>query len=243
MMLVLASNSPRRKQLMSLGGWKFSVLAPQVNESVHAGEPPAEYVLRLARAKARAASALLETPVSPDTLIVAADTTVVDNLVAGGLGGSNPDPNTSAATSGQGEILGKPADAREAEAMLRRLRGRAHQVYTGLAVFRPAERTLRSRVVVTDVPMRDFSDAEMFSYIASGDPLDKAGAYAIQHAGFRPVESLSGCYANVMGLPVCHLARLLAEFGERPNTDLAQECMSMLDYPCPIFRQALGLDS
>jgi len=239
-MLVLASNSPRRKQLMSLGGWEFSVSAPQVDESVHAGELPEDYVLRLARSKARAALSLLEASSSLELLIVAADTTVVDTPVPDNPEGTNSDVPINVVASGRSEILGKPADAAEAEAMLRHLRGRTHQVYTAIVVYRPADETLRSHLVVTDVPMRDYSDAEMLNYIASGDPLDKAGAYAIQHTGFRPVERLSGCYANVMGLPVCHLARLLAEFGECPDGDLTQACMDRLDYPCPIFRQALG---
>ena len=93
---------------------------------------------------------------------------------------------------------------------------------------------------MTEVLMRHYSDDEMLAYIASGDPLDKAGAYAIQHAGFHPVENLVGCYANVMGLPVCHLARLLGEFDASPLVDLPRECQQMLNYDCPIYRQVMG---
>jgi septum formation protein len=241
-MLVLASNSPRRKQLMSLGGWEFSALSSQLDESVHNGEIPVDYVLRLARSKARAVLDILERPASPDLLIVAADTTVVDTSGGENHGGENPGAGVKIASSKRPEILGKPADAAEAEGMLRRLRGRVHQVYTAIAVLRPKDNDLRDQLVVSYVEMRNYSDEEMRRYISSGDPLDKAGAYAIQNPIFRPVEGLSGCYANVMGLPVCHLARLLVEFGEGFDTNLPQACMDMLDNPCPIFRQALGLD-
>jgi predicted house-cleaning NTP pyrophosphatase (Maf/HAM1 superfamily) len=124
--------------------------------------------------------------------------------------------------------------------MLRRLRGRTHQVYTAVVALRPEDNALLSEVVVTDVPMRQYSDDEILAYIDSGDPLDKAGAYAIQHAGFKPVEHLEGCYANVMGLPICHLSRMLAAFGVYPETDVPGTCQKMLYYPCPIFRQVLG---
>jgi septum formation protein len=226
---------------MSLGGWEFSALSPQVDESVHNSELPEDYVLRLARSKARAVLDILEAPPSPDLLIVAADTTVVDSPLIDDLDEEIASAGMSVAALKHTEILGKPTDAAEAEAMLRRLRGRVHQVYTAIAVLRPADDDLRDQVVISDVQMRDYNDAEMRRYISSGDPLDKAGAYAIQSSVFKPVERLSGCYANVMGLPVCHLARLLADFGEGLDSNPAQACMGMLDYPCPIFRQALGL--
>jgi MAF protein len=227
-MLVLASNSPRRKQLMALGGWDFSILAAEVDESVRPGEAPEAYVRRLAEEKAYAALSLLEDSASTAALVVAADTAVV---------------HRHGADAEDGVILGKPADAAQAEEMLRRLRGRVHQVYTGLAVLRPRDGDLSCRVIVTDVPMRDYSDEEIRAYIATGDPLDKAGAYAIQHAGFHPVRNLHGCYANVMGLPVCHLARMLARHGVDPQSDLPWQCQQALDYPCPVYRQALGVAS
>lgn len=218
---------------MALGGWDFAVLSAPVDEGVLPGEAPDEYVLRLAQSKARAVQALLHnqkaTEQSPDTempqVIVAADTAVVD-----------PQDNYSEVSSGrtvQG-ILGKPADAIEAETILRRLRGRTHQVYTGLAALRTGDDRLLCEVVVTDVSMRDYDDQEMETYIASGDPLDKAGAYAIQHPVFRPVQNLQGCYANVMGLPICHLARLLGSLGVYPAGDVAHACQGMTEYPCPV---------
>ncbi len=212
-MLVLASNSPRRRQLMALGGWTFTLIPAEVDESPIAGEQPKEYVLRLAEDKARAAAK----GAPMDALVIAADTTVVDGS----------------------EILGKPADTRQAEAMLRRLRGRSHQVYTALAVLRPTNGVLLTDWCRTEVPMRDYSDEEMIRYIATGDPMDKAGAYAIQHDGFRPVERLWGCYANVMGLPLCHLVRTLEKAGMIPESDVPQACQAALQYDCPVFTQVL----
>jgi MAF protein len=229
-MLVLASNSPRRKQLLALGGWDFRVWAAPVDERVEAGEAPADYVRRLAIEKAQAVARLLAAPLS-ETLVVSADTAVVDRLPAGDGAAKHV------------EILGKPADEAEAQAMLRRLRGRVHQVYTAVVVLSPSDGEILSDVCITDVPMRDYSDGEIMAYVASGDPLDKAGAYAIQHPGFRPVDNLNGCYANVMGLPVCHLARLLAVFGVAANKDLFVSCMETLGYPCEIFCQVLDLEA
>ena len=92
---------------------------------------------------------------------------------------------------------------------------------------------------VTDVPMRRYSDAEMMVYIHSGDPLDKAGGYAIQHSGFHPVEAIQGCFANVMGLPLCHLARTLVQAGAPPQEDIPRACQDEIKYTCPIFQQVL----
>jgi MAF protein len=219
-MIILASNSPRRKQLLALTGWDFQVLAATVDESVWPSEPPDAYVRRLAQGKAQATVERIPLTERSGVLVVAADTAVVD----------------------RGEILGKPAGAAEAEIMLRRLRGRIHQVYTGLAVLRPGDGAGMKPAILTDVTMthvcmRGYNDAEIQTYIASGDPLDKAGAYAIQHADFHPVQNLQGCYANVMGLPVCHLARLLAKFGLQPPPSLAEDCQETLETPCQVFLQ------
>lgn len=206
--LLLASNSPRRRQLLSLGDWHFEVRPADVDETPFPNESPPAYVLRLAEAKARAAGA----GARPGQLVIAADTTVADG----------------------DQILGKPADAAEAEAMLTSLRGRTHQVYTAVAVYQPESSRLETDLASTDVPMREYSEAEIRAYVASGDPFDKAGSYAIQHAGFRPVEKLSGCYANVVGLPLCHLERTLVKFGlARPN-GLADACQRALSYDCDV---------
>lgn len=221
MMLVLASNSPRRKQLLNVGGWTFLVLPAEIDERTLPGENPLAYVLRLAESKAR----LVAGRAPAEALIVAADTTVVDRTELGEV------------------ILGKPADAVEAEAMLRRLRGRTHLVYTGLAVFRPSDGSLLTDWCATAVPMRAYTDAEMQAYIASGDPFDKAGAYAIQHPDFRPVENLDGCYANVMGLPLCHLTRTLGRLGIHPSVDVPAGCQELLHYECPVFNQVLHFEA
>jgi predicted house-cleaning NTP pyrophosphatase (Maf/HAM1 superfamily) len=123
--------------------------------------------------------------------------------------------------------------------MLRRLRGHSHQVFTALAALRGSDGALVLDYCRTDVPMRNYSDAEMLAYIGSGDPLDKAGAYAIQHAGFKPVESLQGCFANVMGLPLCHLKRTLDKLGMPTPADIASACQASLEYDCPVYRKIL----
>ncbi len=229
-MLILASNSPRRKQLLSLGGWDFVAIAPEVNEAVLPGEPPVDYVLRLAQQKAIAVRDSSCELLPEDTLILAADTAVID------FGQSQIDPHIGQPP--KFVILGKPADSAEAEAMLLQLRGRNHFVYTGLALLHCGDDIIQSTLVVTEVPMRDYSDEEISRYVSTGDPLDKAGAYAIQHPEFKPVQNLQGCYANVMGLPVCHAARLLEKFGSPPIREITRSCLQTLDYPCEVYLQA-----
>jgi MAF protein len=213
MKLILASNSPRRRQLLALLGWDFQVVPAEVDESTREGESPSDYVRRLAERKARAVSA----EATSDAIIIAADTTVVDG----------------------DEILGKPVDVPDAERMLRQLRGRNHQVFSALAVIRVADEELCLDCCVTDVPMRDYDNAELQAYVASGDPMDKAGAYAIQHAGFHPVESLVQCYANVVGLPLCHLTRTMLNLSIVPDEHVPAVCQSTLGYSCPIFETVL----
>lgn len=212
--LVLASNSPRRRELLSLGGWMFHVRPADVDESQRNGETPRAYVLRLAESKARACAKTAH----PGETIVAADTTVTVD----------------------GDILGKPRSTAEAVTMLHRLRGRSHQVCTGIAVLELDSDKLLPELCITAVPMRSYTDEEMQAYALTGDPLDKAGAYAIQHTGFHPVESLSGCYASVMGLPLCHLTRSLRAVDISPRTDIPAECQSALQYNCPIHSRVLG---
>ena len=210
--LVLASMSPRRRELLALGGWSFAILPADIDETPLPGEKPQAYVRRLAATKARVAAeeASLHYPGLP---LVASDTAVVDGT----------------------EILGKPADAADATRMLRRLRGHAHQVFTALAVLDPRSETWLEDVCITDVPMRNYSDLEIDAYVATGDPLDKAGAYAIQHPVFKPVERLHGCYPSVMGLPLCHLARLLSQIGLPPRTGITRACLIDPDAPCDVF--------
>ena len=213
MKFILASNSPRRLQLLALLGWDFQVVPAEIDESTREGESPSDYVRRLAASKARAVSSQS----AADAIIIAADTTVVDG----------------------DEILGKPVDRDDAERMLRQLRGCSHQVFSALAVNHEAEKELQVDCCVTDVPMRNYDDVEMGAYISSGDPMDKAGAYAIQHAGFHPVEKLSACYANVVGLPLCHLTRTLRKMGIVSDQHTPTVCQDTLGYSCPIFEAVL----
>ncbi len=204
MHLILASNSPRRRFLLSLLDLDFIIQAVEVDETPWPGESPSAYVLRLARAKALACA-------DGRSMTLAADTAVVD--------GEN--------------ILGKPRNAVEAAAMLRCLRGRVHQVYTALALWTGAR--LLTDWCGTDVRMREYSEEEMERYIASGDPMDKAGAYAVQHPDFRPAAAVQGCYACVVGLPLCHLVRLLCRAGLDISTNAPARCQSAFDHSCSIY--------
>ncbi len=224
--LLLASQSPRRRELIALLGIDFDVASADVDESILPNETPANYVTRLAEAKAIPHPSLPpkgEGTVLPSgrvrggRIIIGSDTAVVD----------------------AGEILGKPRDAREAESMLRQLRGRTHQVYTAIAVWDETSKKMISELSISDVPMRAYSDAEMLSYIETGDPLDKAGAYAIQHPEFHPVEEFEGCFASVMGLPLCKLARSLKKIGVDVDAEMPQRCQSSLDYECTISEAVL----
>jgi septum formation protein len=205
-MLILASNSPRRKQLLALGGWEFKVLPVEIDERQHGGENPEKYVVRLAQKKANAAA--MQVP--PKSLIIAADTCVVDG----------------------DKILGKPRDEEEAWEMLTQLQGRTHKVYTAICVLDTDTRQSTLDLCRTEVVMRCYSEEEISAYIASGDPLDKAGAYAIQHHDFEPVEKIDGCYANVVGLPLCHLERRLQKFDKSLKTDVTRICQESLQHTC-----------
>ena len=212
-LLVLASNSPRRRQLLALSDWDFVVSVASVDESLHENESPADYVLRLAETKARAAPGCADA-----RFHLAADTTVVDGS----------------------DILGKPKDNAEAFAMLARLRGHTHQVYTGVALLRVSDGLLLKELNITDVPMRDYSDEEIHAYIQTGDPLDKAGAYAIQHPQFQPVAHMEGCYASVMGLPMCHVVRMMRKLDSPPQADVSARCQALLEYQCPVSQAILN---
>jgi MAF protein len=137
------------------------------------------------------------------------------------------------------DILGKPVDRRDAKRILRQLRGHIHQVYSAVAVLRAADGQLWTDVCQTDVPMRIYLDEEIESYVASGDPMDKAGAYAIQHRKFCPVENIQGCYANVVGLPLCHLTRVMRKMNIHPMNDIPDKCQTMLHYECSVYESYL----
>jgi septum formation protein len=180
-MLILASRSPRRHEILTAAGIPHRVLAAEVDESVRPGESAAEYVRRLAREKAEAVAA------GPQDVVLGADTVVVVD----------------------GEILGKPADAAAARAMLGRLAGRAHEVITGICLRGPAGTV--EHAGAPRVRFLPLSAAEIDAYVASGEPMDKAGAYAIQGLASKFVSRVEGCYFNVVGLPLAkvyeHLRR------------------------------------
>jgi septum formation protein len=180
--MILASGSPRRRELLAQVGYVFTVQAADIDESSRPGEAPEQYVRRLALEKASAVAAR-----APGAVVIGSDTTVVLD----------------------GEILGKPADVAEARAMLRRLSGRVHQVHTGIAAVR-GERA-ESHVETTDVTFSAISSGELERYLATGDSLDKAGAYGIQGYAARWIPRIDGCYFNVMGLPVAATVALLEQ--------------------------------
>lgn len=170
--LVLASQSPRRRELLAVAGFHFSVRARPVEEVRREGERPVDYARRLARAKAEAACE------QPDEIILAADTIVVLDE----------------------RVLEKPVDAGDAAGMLRLLSGREHTVITGICLLHKHGATVDH--AATQVRFAPLSDSEIAEYVASGEPFDKAGAYAIQGLASKFVESVEGCYFNVMGLPL-----------------------------------------
>jgi septum formation protein len=180
-MLVLASQSPRRAEILRQAGIPFIVRAASVDESPLEAERPGPYVRRLAQAKALAVDA------APGEIVLGADTTVV----------------------AAGELLAKPADAADARRMLAHLSGRRHEVLTGICLRRGGQ--VLTDNAATAVWFAALSDAEIENYIATGEPMDKAGAYAIQGLASKFVERIDGCYFNVMGLPVALVYRHLAE--------------------------------
>lgn len=179
--LVLASGSPRRAEILNSVGWKFEKVVPDVDESVRDGESPEDYVQRLAAEKALAVANSY-----PDRLILAADTTVVIN----------------------DQIIGKPVDLNDAREMISMLAGNWHQVLTGVAICRNGEQQLGSQT--TRVKFAPMSDGEIDFLVEKGDPLDKAGAYAVQAQAALFIEGIEGDYWNVVGLPISLVYRLVA---------------------------------
>ena len=189
--LVLGSASPRRRDLLRQLGLPFEQVVSPEQEPVPNNEAPAAHVVHSACSKAQAVHRLLlQRDSVPTALVIGADTVVcIDD-----------------------RILGKPADAAEAEVMLQTLSGRTHQVYTGLGLVAVDGRSFDD-VVATTVHMRPLSALDIQTYVASGEPLDKAGAYGIQGLAARFIERIEGCYYNVVGLPLARLSALLEEAG------------------------------
>lgn len=196
--LILASRSPRRRALLAALGLIFGVDAADVDETPWPDEDPDRLVCRLCRAKAQAVAVRY-----PQAVVLAADTVVTLD----------------------GRLLGKPTDAAEATAMLSRLRGRSHTVFTAVAVAHGG--AVQTRLTASRVTMRDYSEAEIAAYVAGGDPFDKAGAYAIQHPSFAPVAAWEGCYTSIMGLPLAVVVELLAGAGVVAPADVAAVCRGL----------------
>ena len=185
--LVLASTSPRRQELLGLLGLPFEVIGSLYDESVISpdGMAPADYVTQLAQGKASEVAGRLDA----DALVIGADTTVVLD----------------------GQFLNKPTGPDDAASMLRRLSGRTHEVYTGLCVIHG--QTLLTNYTVTEVTFAALTDETIAAYVATGEPLDKAGAYGIQGKALSFIPSISGDYFNVVGLPLYLLGQMLTQFG------------------------------
>ncbi len=187
MVLVLASRSPRRQEILERAGFAFVVRPADVDESALEGENPVEHVRRLAREKAMAVDcAEGETVLGADTVVVAG-----------------------------GEILGKPRDAGDAARMLRMLSGRDHQVLTGICLRTPTRHIVD--IEATRVWFRPLTAGDIAAYISSGEPMDKAGAYAIQGLASKFIPRIEGCYLNVVGLPAAKVAAHLERLGGRDS--------------------------
>jgi septum formation protein len=192
MKIILASSSPRRAEILRDAGIPFEIRTAHVDEAELPGETPRAMVLRLAEAKARMVAAQMGAGTG-DCIIVGADTTVELD----------------------GEILGKPRDSAHAREMLAKLSGRTHHVLTGLFLLRLPDGATRAAVESSAVTFAPLSENEIVSYVASGEPLGKAGAYAIQGLAGRYIPRIEGCYFNVVGLPLARLYALLRELGWR----------------------------
>ncbi len=199
MKLILASASPRRAQLLTQAGFAFEVFPAEIDESRLPNESATDLVLRLAEAKARGVAAQFTAPAGSsqdDTIVLGADTIVELD----------------------GDVLGKPASAEDARIMLRRLSGRTHRVLTGVCIVSVRSGRSRCEVESTEVRFAALRTEEIDWYVETGEPLDKAGAYAIQRLGARFIEGIAGCYFNVVGLPIRCVYRMLLEFGFRTGS-------------------------
>ncbi len=183
MNIILASQSPRRRELMGLFRRPFTVRVADIDETMDPKKAPFDEVARVSRAKALAVER------EDDDIVIAADTIVVC----------------------ENRVLGKPRDEADAKNMLRLLSGRDHQVMTGMTVVRGRE--IRTVTEVTDIHFRPLSEREIEDYVSTGEPMDKAGSYGIQGGAALFAEKMVGDYYNVMGLPVCKLWQILSEFG------------------------------
>ena len=204
--VVLASASPRRRELLTEMGLDFQIVPSDVPEEPQPGEAAGDVVRRLSADKALAVAANLA-----HGLVIGADSMVVL----------------------EGEVIGKPSGAAEARSMLLRLRGTSHQVATGVTVVDAASGRYLSDSMTSNITLRDLSDGEIDASIATGTPLDKAGAYAVQDTDLRPAESWDGCYSNIIGLPLCRLGEMLVELGYTLPQDWTENAARLCGDSCP----------
>lgn len=206
--LVLASASPRRRDLLGRLGLPFMVVPSGLDESADPTLPPAVLVERLARAKAAVVATGRQRGI-----VIGSDTVVVLD----------------------GEPIGKPTDAAEAATTLRRLRARAHLVLTGLAVIALDQERVLASVVTSTVQMADYDEPTIAAYVATGEPFDKAGSYAAQGRGAGLIAAITGCYTNVVGLPLCDLASLLRQL-DLTLPIVGPPCTDQAGRPCVRLR-------
>ena len=210
---ILASLSPRRRELLQLCGYPFDIITVPVDENSVTDPDPIQNCVQTAQLKAKSLSDDLMVFPKPQSIIIAADTIV----------------------SVDGQMLGKPGGTAEALHMLMLLRGRSHQVHTGVSVIDLESKREVHGHHTAKVTMRSYSDQEIIDYIDTGDPLDKAGAYAIQHPQFQPVAQLEGCFLGVMGLSICHLLQLLSQMNVPMIANMTLLNAAHQCYHCPLF--------
>jgi MAF protein len=210
--LILASASQRRQQFFRELGLDHTIVVADIDETPLPAEEPAALALRLAEAKARAVAERIQAALATgDALLIVASDTVVTRA---------------------GVLYGKPEDGDDAVRMLEALRATVHEVITGISVLALPAGAQRSRLNRSCVTMRDYAAAEIAAYVATGDPMDKAGAYAIQSSHFAPVQSIDGCYSSIMGLPLADLCGLLAEHGVQCPVAVSSVCALHTTQPC-----------
>lgn len=215
--ILLGSQSPRRRELITLLGLPvYSLAADAAEDSIDEPDPALNVILTAVLKTAVLTQNQLVRP-NIRTILITVDTTV----------------------SLDDTMLNKPVDAQDARRMLQMMAGRTHEVHSGYVVTDLSSGTSVQGVHTAVVTMRKYTVAEIEAYIATGDPMDKAGAYAIQHPTFQPVAHLEGCYLSVMGLPLCDLLSVLSQFDLPLNVNLTAVAQAHQQFPCPILQQHL----
>ena len=211
--IILASQSPRRSDLLGLIDKQFTIKPANINENRQPTESAQAYVSRLAHNKANK----IATNASRQSIVIGADTIVIH----------------------KNNILGKPKTNQDAYEMLNSLNGKTHKVLTAFSVHADQSNTILNDYCETDVKLRIMTSQEIKFYVSTQEPMDKSGGYAIQNKTFQPASPLGGCLANVIGLPLCHLSNALNKFNRNIDPTIADKCQSYLNYDCPISQSVL----